>query len=251
MRAGWGIALVLGSCLMAAPVVCAQNAPDNSGTKQSKADKKAKKGAGHEQPAAPQAAQQPDAQGGGNAFPTDTSNVPVLPSRDSGASMGSYSDADKAAATLPADDADPMKSPDEGADGGSDNVQEFGSSSNVKGLDSVLPPPGDVDTGKGKGKSRSDVLDGPPKETAKDDISVGKYYLDKKNWKAAQSRFQSALVLAPEEPEVYWGLAESARHLGNFAEARTNYLKVMEYDPDSRHAKDAKKILKDPEMAQK
>jgi Flp pilus assembly protein TadD len=73
--------------------------------------------------------------------------------------------------------------------------------------------------------------------------------MDQKNWKAAQSRFQSALVLAPEEPDVYWGLAESARHLGNFAEARANYQKVIEYDPGSRHAKEAQKILNDPEMA--
>ena len=57
------------------------------------------------------------------------------------------------------------------------------------------------------------------------------------------------LVLSPEEPEVYWGLAESARHLGNFADARANYLKVVEYDPGSRHAKDAAKLLKTPEIA--
>jgi len=49
------------------------------------------------------------------------------------------------------------------------------------------------------------VIDEAPKETSKEDITVGKYYLDQKNWKAAQSRFQSALVLAPEEPDVYWG----------------------------------------------
>jgi tetratricopeptide (TPR) repeat protein len=62
------------------------------------------------------------------------------------------------------------------------------------------------------------------------------------------SRFESAFVLDPENPEVYWGLAESQRHLGNFADAKKNYLKVMEYDPDSKHSKEAKKILKEPEM---
>ena len=36
---------------------------------------------------------------------------------------------------------------------------------------------------------------------------------------------------------------------GDFADARANYLKVTEYDPDSRHAKDARKALKDPEIA--
>jgi TolA-binding protein len=56
------------------------------------------------------------------------------------------------------------------------------------------------------------------------------------------------MVLAPEEPEVFWGLAESARHLGNFADARAYYLKVIEYDPDSKHAKEAKKALEDPKI---
>jgi len=44
-------------------------------------------------------------------------------------------------------------------------------------------------------------------------IQVGGYYLEKKNWKAAQSRFESAMVLSPDDPGVYWGLAEAARHL--------------------------------------
>ena len=45
------------------------------------------------------------------------------------------------------------------------------------------------------GKKKGGVIGEEPKETAKEDISVGKYYLDQKNWKAALSRFQSALVL--------------------------------------------------------
>ena len=86
-------------------------------------------------------------------------------------------------------------------------------------------------------------------ESAKEDIDVGGYYLDKKNWHAAMSRFQSAMVLDPENPDVYWGLAEAERHLGDFAEARAYYQKVVDYDPDSKHAKEASKALKDPEIA--
>ena len=66
---------------------------------------------------------------------------------------------------------------------------------------------------------------------------MGEYYLESKNWKAALSRFESALVLAPDEPNVYWGLAEADRHLGNFADARANYQKVLDYDPDGPHGK--------------
>jgi TolA-binding protein len=57
------------------------------------------------------------------------------------------------------------------------------------------------------------------------------------------------MVLAPENPDVYWGLAESQRHLGKMAEARANYQLVVDYDPDSRHGKDAMKALKTPEIA--
>ena len=44
-------------------------------------------------------------------------------------------------------------------------------------------------------------------------------------------------------------MAEAQRELGDFANAKVNYQKVVEYDPDSRHAKEAKKWLKEPELA--
>jgi tetratricopeptide (TPR) repeat protein len=86
-------------------------------------------------------------------------------------------------------------------------------------------------------------------DSPKEDESVGSYYLEQKNWKAALSRFESALVLDPENPDVYWGLAEAQRHIGDYISAKANYLKVMEYDPDSKHGKEAKRILREPEVA--
>lgn len=240
MKQGFGIALVVTGCLMAGPVAFAQ-VPGNG---QSKTDGNGQKPAeATQQPAATQPAQQ----GGGNAFPTDTSNVPVLPSTVTpDLPSGSFGASDADRMRLPPDDLDPVRSPDAGDAASEVSEPTRVSSSDVKGLDSLLPKPGEDETGKHK---KDEVIEGLPTETAKEDISVGKYYLDIKNWKAAQSRFQSALVLAPENPEVYWGLAESARHLGDFWEARSNYLKVMVYDPGSRHAKDAEKALRDPEIA--
>ena len=86
-----------------------------------------------------------------------------------------------------------------------------------------------------------------PGDSAEDE-NVGSYYLDNKDWKA---RFRASVRpgLDPDNPDVYWGLAECQRHLGNFADARANYQKVMDYDPDSRHGKDARKALEDPEIA--
>jgi hypothetical protein len=44
-------------------------------------------------------------------------------------------------------------------------------------------------------------------------------------------------------------MAEAQRHLGNFTAAKANYLKLIDYDPDSKHGKEARKMLKDPELA--
>ncbi len=239
MKRGIGIALVVAGCICMSPA-WAQQAVDASG--------QAKQAA---QPAA-----QPPPRQDSNPFPTDTTDIPVMPSRENPVpnvpsnvpSNVPTSTADQIEDThyaMPGD-SDPVASPDDALGGG--NVSGGVSSSNLNNLDSILPPPGVDESRKGK-KGGGDVLAGAPKETVKNDISVAKYYLDNKNWRAALSRFQSALVLAPEDPEVYWGLAESQRHMGDFANARKNYEKVIEYDPDSRHAKDAKKALRDPELA--
>jgi tetratricopeptide (TPR) repeat protein len=169
-----------------------------------------------------------------------------MPSKISDLPTGTFGDADSAAGSPPEEDLDPVKSPDQGAGAMTTTGQE--SSSDVQSMDSLLPKPGEEEPA-GKGKKKGDDIEGLPKETSQEDITVGKYYLDQKNWRAALSRFQSALVLVPEEPDVYWGLAESDRHLGNYAEAKANYLKVIEYDPDSKRAKEAKKALQEPQMA--
>jgi len=150
---------------------------------------------------------------------------------------------------LPAADLDPVRSPDDAApDDGSARTFDSTSSSSSSGMDKILP--GADDDSRPQGKHRKMAAPVPEHhETSAEDIEVGKYELDRKNWKAALSRFESAMVLAPDEPEVYWGLAESQRHLGNFADARTYYQKVAEYDPDSKHGKEAMKALKDPEIA--
>jgi tetratricopeptide (TPR) repeat protein len=210
--------------------VCAQAQPDaNSKSKSQK------------NPAPAQAPPQ-----NSNQFPEDESTVPVLPSKSAPeVPPGSFDGTADGRAVLPAGDVDPVQSPDEGAAAGAE--QGSGSSSSLSGIDSLMPGPDDEPTGK-HGRKGEDVVP-EHHETAAEDENVAKYYLDSKNWHAALSRYQSAMVLDPENPDVYWGLAESARHLGDYGSARGYYLKVMEYDPGSRHAKDAQKALKEPEFA--
>jgi tetratricopeptide (TPR) repeat protein len=227
------VALLLAGCLAVAPRLLAQ-APAGGDAA----------AAGQSKPAA--GAPQPGKTSSANPFPEDTSTVPVMPSKTAPAlPEGTYNGAESAGLPLPGVDLDPVRSPDDVAPETA-NTPEEDSSSSLAGLERLLPKPEDDESGK---KKKLSVKEPTHQEAASKDIEVGGYYLDRKNWKAALSRFESAMVLDPENPEVYWGLAEADRHLGNLADARANYQKVAEYDPDSRHGKEAIKALKEPEIA--
>ena len=181
-----------------------------------------------------------------NPFPEDTNSVPVLPTARPAAELPP-TEAAPLAAHVEASDSDPVRSPDEPVgEPASGSDRDFSSSS--AGLERVGPP-AEPDTPAGRHGKKQKTDQPEHVETAQEHENVGAYYLSIKNWRAALSRFQSALVLDPENPNVYWGLAEAQRHLGDLPHARENYGKVMEYDPDSKHAKESKKLLAGPEMA--
>jgi tetratricopeptide (TPR) repeat protein len=146
---------------------------------------------------------------------------------------------------LPGDDLDPVRSPDDPAPAAASDQGEA-SSSSLSGLDRLLPKPEDEQQEK---KKKLLFKEPTHEQAATEDVNVGGYYLQTRNWKAALSRFESALVLDPENPEVYWGLAEAQHHLGDFASAKANYMKLLDYDPDGPHGKQARKELKDPAIA--
>jgi tetratricopeptide (TPR) repeat protein len=181
-----------------------------------------------------------------NPFPEDTNSVPVLPSANTAAApVPGYTAPPPA---LPSDDADPVRSPDDPVPSAPSSSSEWSDSASAVPLDRIQPPPDD-NTAHGRHKGKDQLEPDVPKETAKEDESVGGLYLDQHDWKGALSRYESAVVLDPENPDVYWGLAEAQRHLGQFAAAKSNYQKVVEYDPDSKHAKEAQKLLKEPDLA--
>jgi hypothetical protein len=228
--------LVLAGCLAAPPWLCAQAPASGNGA-----------GSGQDKPAVE--GQKPPAakpQAGSNPFPEDTSTIPLLPSKGApDLPASTYNGEESARVPLPGEDSDPARSPDDPTRAAA-NGNEQDSSSSLNGLDKLLPGPDTEEPGKKKRKGAE--IEPTHQETATEDVNVGKYYLDGKNWKAARSRFQSAMVLDPENPEVYWGLAESERHLGDFAAARGHYEKLLEFDPDGPHGKQARKALKDPEI---
>jgi Tetratricopeptide repeat len=262
MKSLFGIALLV-ACFTAVSLPIHAQAPKSgntpsSGQNQPAGDQSPTSGqnppaAGGQNPAPNSApAQQPPrttTQTDSNPFPEDTTSIPIIPTHDTPdlpASAGG--DGGNLGLPMPPDDADPMRSPEDAA--AAAESSDSGSSSSLSGMRDLPPPDDDDDTpqrGKHKGKGEQVVPE--HRETAAEDESVGSYYLENKDWKGALSRFQSALVLDPDNPDVYWGLAECERHTGDFADARANYLKVREYDPGSRHAKEAGKALLDPEIA--
>lgn len=243
MKPVFGMALVMACLLAPAPRLCAQapHSGNASGSSQSQP-------AANSQNSAP--AQEPSrvkTQTNRNPFPEDTNSVPVMPSKNSpNLPPEAGEEAGSGRIPVPLEDADPVRSP-EGAAAAAES-SESSSSSSLAGLGNLLQPPDD-ETQTGKHGRKGQEIVPEHHETAAEDENVGNYYLSNKDWKGALSRFQSALVLDPYNPDVYWGLAECERQLGDFAEARANYQKVVDYDPDSRHGKEAQKALKDPEIA--
>jgi len=240
MKPVFAVALVL-ACLpavaqrlnaQAQPATNAPGASQNSPASQNPP-------AGSQQPSSTQ--KQPNA----NPFPEDTSSVPVIPTGNAPVLPSGVGSEAGSRMPVPSEDIDPVRSPEDA--GQAAEEQEQSSSSSLAGLGNLLSGPDDTQPGKQNSKGAQNVP--VHHETAAEDEQVGSYYLDNKNWKAALSRFESALVLDPDNPDVYWGLAESQRHLGDFANARANYLTVVEYDPDSHHGKEARKALEVPEIA--
>ncbi len=247
LKRGFGAALALGCLVAMAPALRAQTSNSNkpAGAGQNN-------GSGQSQPAAnsqstpAQSPSRPQQQNNQNPFPEDTNSVPVMQSRDSEGSVP-VPDDEATHIPMPAADFDPVRSPEEAGNAAEAGQQKY--SSSQAGMSDLLPHADDDTTQPGKKHRKDSVIEPEHHESAQEDENVGNYYLDNKDFKGALSRFESALVLDPDNPDVYWGLAECQRHLGNFAEARANYQKVMEYDPGSRHAKDARKALEDPEIA--
>ncbi|MGD0680685.1 MAG: tetratricopeptide repeat protein [Terracidiphilus sp.] len=249
MKRYLAFALVLAGCLAAGPRLMAQAPAAGDPKSQSKP-------AGESQKPQPSSSQPGSAtQSSTNPFPEDTSTVPVMPSKTppplpEGTYRGEEREMERGPDSSPVplrgEDIDPVRSPDDPAPEAASG-SDADSSSSLKGLEGLLPRPDDEDQ-PGKKKKLLVIKEPTHQEASSKDIEVGNYYLQTKNWKAALSRFESAMILDPENPEVYWGLAEAEHHLGDYAHAKAHYLKLLEYDPDGPHGKQARRELKDPAL---
>jgi tetratricopeptide (TPR) repeat protein len=193
-----------------------------------------------------QSTQTPSKPASDNPFPGEDSNAPIIPvdpgpgaGTDSGRAGSEPAAPANATAGRDADpDGDPVRTPD--APG---QTTDDGFSSSRSGL-ANQPAEDDNDGRPGKStknKTREQVI--------QEDLDVGGFYIEKKNWKAAQARYAAAFALDGENADSVWGLAEAERHLGLYKEAAGHYTLFLSYDPDGPHSRAAKKALGEVEIA--
>ena len=75
------------------------------------------------------------------------------------------------------------------------------------------------------------------------DIDVGFYYLNEKNYVAAESRLKEAVELKPDATAAYIGLGQAQQKLGKNADARQSYEAYLKLSPDGKDAEKVKLAL--------
>ena len=82
-----------------------------------------------------------------------------------------------------------------------------------------------------------------PAQVAAHDIDVGETYLAGNNFDSARQRFEEALRLTPDNPLIWFRLAQSLQGMQRLDPARLYYKKYLEAQPKGKFAKDAKKAI--------
>jgi Tetratricopeptide repeat len=78
---------------------------------------------------------------------------------------------------------------------------------------------------------------------AEKDTKVGKFYLQTGNYQGAYLRYKDANTIDPTNVDAIYGLAEAARGLKKYDEAKRNYELYLQIVPDGPKAKEASKML--------
>jgi hypothetical protein len=183
----------------------------------------------------------------GNTFPGENSDAPIIPV-DPGPGGNSASEwrssrSNAGGGGTGPENGDPVRSPDGSGHDGQGAVDDGFSSSSAG-----LSPAAGADDESTADPTKSTRSKSRAKEV-KEDVDVGGFYLDRKNWKAARERFSTAFALDAENPEAVWGLAEAERHLMLLDKAREHYELFLSYDPKGPRSKAAHKALDEVEAA--
>jgi len=106
------------------------------------------------------------------------------------------------------------------------------------------PPPGFSSsvTLHDEGSSGGPTVASPAR--AAEDAKVGKQYWNLGNYEGAYLRYRDAVLYAPEDAALWFGLAEAERGLGRYSKAREDYGKVIKLAADSKEGREAEKTLR-------
>jgi tetratricopeptide (TPR) repeat protein len=104
----------------------------------------------------------------------------------------------------------------------------------------AMPP--DVNQGE---EPESDVQEMHPWDPhrAEKCVEVGDYYMRRKNYRAAESRYREALEYKPNDATATFRLAVLLEKIGEAEEARQRYQEYLKILPDGPKAGDARKAL--------
>ena len=80
-------------------------------------------------------------------------------------------------------------------------------------------------------------------QQAAKDIEVGYYYLNEKNYVAAESRLKEAVEFKPDGAAAYIGLGQAQQKLGKNADAQKSYEAYLKLSPDSKDAENVRQAL--------
>ena len=117
-----------------------------------------------------------------------------------------------------------------------------GESSSRSTLIDLAPPDGEKSQPAEAPDDVTEMHPYDPHKAAKD-VEVGDYYFDLKNYPAAYSRYQEALLYKSNYALAVIGLARAAERLGKPDEARGNYEKYLSILPHGPNAPEATKAL--------
>ena len=107
----------------------------------------------------------------------------------------------------------------------------------------LSPPPGEAaPPGVGDIGEVQEMKPWDPHKADKN-VEVGNYYFKRKNYRAAESRYQEALYWQENSATALFGLAQVEEKLGKAAEARKNYEAYLRILPDGEFAAKAREGL--------
>ena len=82
-----------------------------------------------------------------------------------------------------------------------------------------------------------------PGKVAAHDINVGETYLAGNNFDAARERFEEALRFTPDNPLIWFRLAQALQGMQRLDPARLYYRKYLEAEPKGKFAGNARKAI--------